>query len=224
MHVPTPSFGSPRLDADDPRTDAEIIEGVLAGETRLFEVLMRRHNQRLYRAVRAHIRDDTEVEEIMQDSYLSAFQHLATFEGRAKFSTWLLQIGINRARQSLRARARWATGPLPAESPAPERDPERTAAAHELLALLERSIDALPAASRAALVLRDVEGLETWEVAEALNVSKEAVRVRLHRARGELRRRLREDLGALTPAAFRFYVPRCDRVVAAVLPATEGGR
>ena len=77
--------------------DEEVVGRVLAGETGLFEILMRRHNQQVYRAARAIVRDEHEAEDIMQDAYVRAFTHLDQFEGRAKFSTWLVRIAVNEA-------------------------------------------------------------------------------------------------------------------------------
>ena len=76
--------------------DEEVVTRVLAGETALFEVLMRRHNERLYRAARAILRDDREAEDVMQEAYVNAYTHLAQFDGRAKFSTWLTKIAVTK--------------------------------------------------------------------------------------------------------------------------------
>ena len=77
--------------------DEEVVNCVLAGDTAMFEILMRRHNQRLYRVARAILRDDAEAEDLIQDTYVRAYQHLSQFEGRAKFSTWLTRIAVNEA-------------------------------------------------------------------------------------------------------------------------------
>src|SRR6266704_5798142 len=78
-------------------TDQEIVERVKSGDTALYELLMRRYNQRLYRVAKAILRDDAEAEDVMQDAYVRAYQHLADFEGRAKFSTWLTRIAVHEA-------------------------------------------------------------------------------------------------------------------------------
>ena len=77
--------------------DAEIVSRILAGERALFEILMRRHNQQLYRAARAVVNDEAEVEDIMQQAYFNAFRHLHQFEERARFSTWMTRIVLNEA-------------------------------------------------------------------------------------------------------------------------------
>jgi RNA polymerase sigma-70 factor (ECF subfamily) len=99
----------------------------------------------------------------------------------------------------------------------PSENPERQAFTGELRELLEWAIDTLPDGMREVFVLRDVEGLNTFEVAECLGVTEEVVKTRLSRGRAALRRVLLERTGATAPEAFRFYRPRCDRVVAHVL-------
>src|SRR5712691_1266461 len=78
-------------------SDEEVVERVLAGDTALYEVVMRRYNTRLHRAARSILRNDGEAEDVMQDAYVRAFQHLGQFEGRAKFSTWLTRIAVHEA-------------------------------------------------------------------------------------------------------------------------------
>src|SRR5213082_4286946 len=83
-------------------SDQEIVSRVLAGETALYELIMRRYNQRLYRVVRAILRDEDEVEDVMQDAYVRAYRHLADFAGRSQFSTWLTRIAVHEAFARLR--------------------------------------------------------------------------------------------------------------------------
>jgi RNA polymerase sigma-70 factor (ECF subfamily) len=204
-------------------TDEEVVGQVLAGQTALFEVLMRRHNERVYRAVRAILRDDREAEDVMQQAYVSAYFHLRQFNGHARFSTWLTRIAINEALARIRRSRRYE--PLDEGSPHAEAfmtsdadlDPERRAASGELRALLESAINGLADGSREVFVLRQVEGMSTAEVADVLGVSEDVVKTRLSRARAALRRHLMERTGATAPEVFRFYRPRCDRVVARVL-------
>jgi len=206
-------------------TDEEVVARVKDGELPLFELLMRRYNQRLYRVARAILRDEQEAEDVMQHAYVSAFAHLAQFEGRARFSTWLTRIAVHEALARARRRGRLmrldGASAAGRRAPAPPSDgrpdPEQQAQAAELRRLLEDAIDALPEACRAAFVLREAEGLDTTQVADCLEISEAAVRTRLHRARAFLRRRIRESTGAGSVSAFSFYLTRCDRVVAAVL-------
>jgi len=205
------------------QSDEHIVQQVLEGNTALFELIMRRHNERLYRAARAITRDEREAEDVMQQAYVNAFSNLRQFKGHAQFATWLTRIAINEALARVRSRGRYE--PLDDETSNVERfmswnstpDPERQAFTGELRDLLEWAIDTLPDGAREAFVLRDVEGLSTAETAAALGVSEEVVKTRLSRARGALRRALLERAGASASDAFRFQRPRCDRVVALVL-------
>src|SRR5687767_8741755 len=97
--------------------DEEIVRRVRAGDGALFEVLIRRHNQRVYRAARAVLRDEAEVEDVMQEAYLAAYVHLDQFAGAARFSTWLLRITMNEARRRYRVGRRLE---LVADEPAPQ--------------------------------------------------------------------------------------------------------
>jgi RNA polymerase sigma-70 factor (ECF subfamily) len=224
---------SPRLPDPAPTvlTDEEVVERVLAGDAPLFEVLMRRYNQRLYRVARAIVRDEAEAEDVMQETYVRAFAALRQFEGRSRWSTWLLRIAVNESLARVRRRGRFVNREaepdetLETESSAMDDErrsheqqtgPEATASARELGAFLEHAIDELPDTYRAVFMLREVEELSTAETAAGLDISEELVKVRLHRARLELRRRLDERLGAATREVFDFHASRCDRVVAAV--------
>jgi RNA polymerase sigma-70 factor (ECF subfamily) len=205
-------------------TDEQVVAEVLRGHTALFEVLMRRHNERIYRAARAITRDEREAEDVMQQAYLNAYAHLRQFDGRAKFSTWLTRIAVHEALRRVRRRPSLASldaqNPSTLEFPMPATtapDPERQAFARELRGLLELAIDALPDGSREVFMLRQVEGMSTEDVAETLDVSEDVVKTRLSRARAALRRDLAQRAGIVSPEAFRFLRPRCDRIVANVL-------
>jgi RNA polymerase sigma-70 factor (ECF subfamily) len=207
-------------------TDAEVVDRVRAGETALFEILMRRHNQRVYRVARAVVKDEADAEDVMQQAYINAFVHLDQFEHRSQFSTWLTRITVYEA--LARRRKRRPTDPLPAADSwdagetmhtliEPRANPERQAYAAELGRVLESAVDALPDAYRAVFMLREIEGLSTSETAEGLDLGEEAVKTRLHRARAMIRQEITDRLGAAGPEAFQFHATRCDRVVAAVL-------
>jgi RNA polymerase sigma-70 factor (ECF subfamily) len=203
--------------------DEDVIRQVLDGNTAVFELLMRRYNELVYRAARAIVRDEQEAEDVMQQAYVNAFTHLRQFNGAARFSTWLTKIAINESLARVRRRGQYETfdDELPNAEPFISRNvsenPERQAFAGELRELVESAIDRLPNGTREVFVLRDVEGLTTSEVAESLGVSDDVVKTRLSRGRAALRRILLDRTGATAPDAFRFYRPRCDRVVAQVL-------
>ena len=219
--MPSPTSFVPLGSAEQP--DGVLIEQVLSGNSALFELLMRRYNERVYRAVRSIVRDEEEVEDVMQQAYVNAFTHLRQFHGSARFSTWLTRIAINEALARVRRRGRYEVfdegGPdvEPFATHSPDGNPERQAFSQELRGLLEWAIDRLPNGMREVFVLRDVEGMSTLEAAECLGVSEDVVKTRLSRGRALLRQQLMERTGATAPDAFRFYRPRCDRVVARVL-------
>jgi RNA polymerase sigma-70 factor (ECF subfamily) len=213
-------------------SDEEIVARVLSGDVASFEILMRRHNQRLYRIGRAILRNDAEAEDVMQDAYVRAYEHLAQFAGRAKFSTWLSRIAVNEslARRRYIAKHEELEPQMKSKTNGNESDengfsserfatatpnPEEQASSSELQRLLESAIEALPDDFRAVLVMRDVEDMDTAEAAAALDISEENVKVRLHRARALLRKKLYITLnaGSRHKEAFPFHAVRCDRVV-----------
>lgn len=206
-------------------TDDEVISRVLAGEQALYEILMRRYNQRLYRVARAILRDDGEAEDVMQDAYVRAYQHLAEFAGRAKFSTWLTRIAVHEALARSRRRERLQPlDKLDDCSGAAVRDvisitpsPEHCAHAREISAVLERAILRLPQDYRMVFTMRELQEMSTAETAECLNLSEENVKVRLHRARALLRKSLYAEAGTTTAQSLLFHAVRCDRVVNEVL-------
>jgi RNA polymerase sigma-70 factor (ECF subfamily) len=210
--------------ANSQMSDNEVVHRVRGGETGLFEVLMRRYNQRLYRIVRGFLSDEDEAEDVMQQAYVNAYVHLDQFANQAAFSTWLTRIAVYEALARVRQRRRFADadtgngdkpmGGLPAPSP----DPEQQAFVSELRRFIEAAVETLPARYRAVFVLRDIEGMTTAETAVCLAITEQGVKTRLHRARALLRNDLFQR-GGLTAirAVFPFMVPRCDRVVRLVL-------
>lgn len=200
-------------------TDEEVVDRVLAGETALYEIIMRRYNQRLYRVVRAILRDDAETEDVMQDAYVRAYQHLGQFEKRAPFSTWLTRIAVHEALARVRRRSRTqqfdltADGEILVNPSDASPNPEQNTSQAELSRMLEEAILSLPEDYRAVLMLRDVEELSTAETAAALSLSEENVKVRLFRGRAMVRKNLFERVGGSAKSAFPFMGARCDRVV-----------
>jgi RNA polymerase sigma-70 factor (ECF subfamily) len=203
-------------------TDEDIVTRVIQGQTALFEVLMRRHNERIYRAVRAVLRDDRDSEDVMQQAYVNAYAHLRQFDRRAAFSTWLTRIAVNEAIARARKLGRYE--PLESEEGVVETlssggaapDPERLAFARELAELMEAAVDELPDGCREVFVLREIQGMSTSETADVLEVSEDVVKTRLSRAKATLRRDLLERAGLSAPYTFAFHQSRCDRVVQAV--------
>jgi RNA polymerase sigma-70 factor (ECF subfamily) len=211
MPLPAP------LPGNEPWTDEQVIARVLAGEARLFELIMRRHNERLYRAVRSILRDESETEDAMQAAYLHAFAHLGDFQGRAAFSTWLTRIAIHEAFARRRRLLRSVAAEDEPELIAQTRSPEEGATDQEHRRILTRAIDSLPEHFRTVFVLRQVQELSIEETAQCLDLPPATVKTRLHRARALLRRKLLAQVEPAERNAFPFEAPRCDRVVAAVL-------
>lgn len=213
-----------KLDADE-LTDEAIVHRIRHGEVALYEIVIRRHNQRLYRTIRAILRDDRDVEDVMQQAYVDAYRHLDQFRGAARFSTWLTRIAVNRAIRSGRG-ARRGLALVPAagdaertieRTPAPTIDPEHAMYGHELKVVLESSIEQLPEPFRLVFVMREVEGLSTTETAECLEINEETVKTRLHRAKRLLRDHLDRRLGPAAGSVYQFHLSRCDRVVGGVM-------
>lgn len=203
-------------------SDEEVVQRVLGGTPALFEILMRRHNQRIYRVVRGIIDDDGEAEDVMQEAYVRAYQHLKQFEGRSTFVTWLTRIAMHEAFARARKLKRQTSldedeVSSQMETPAAQGNPEHSVANQELHAALETAISSLAPKYRSVIIMRDVEEMSTAEAASALEISEEAVKVRLHRARALVRRALFQQSGQCARQVFPFPATRCDRVVAAVL-------
>ena len=197
-------------------TDREVVGRVRAGDQGLFEILMRRHNQRLFRVARGILGDDAEAEDVAQEAHVRAYRELASFRGDAQYSTWLTRIAVHEAMARAKKRRRLVAveAPEPAELARPaDEDPERRLENRELQAAIGRAVDALPAPLRAVFVLREVEGLSTQETAGALGLSAENVRVRLHRAKSTLRESLDQAIGRETRRLYLFAGDRCDRTV-----------
>jgi RNA polymerase sigma-70 factor (ECF subfamily) len=210
---------------DHPLSDEQIVTRVLAGEPALFEIIIRRHNRRMYHLVRSILRDEAEVEDAMQEAYFSAYAHLNQFAGSAKFSTWLLKIAINEARRRLRRRDRLTRldateTALNHESGTPT--PEEMATSREIRTLLEAVIDELPDTLRMVFVLREVDGLSTAEVAEALDIAAVTVKVRLHRAKAQLRKKIDKRVAGARRKVFPFPAAKCNRVASAILERIRG--
>lgn len=176
-------------------SDEELVARILQGQVRLFEVIMRRHSQRLFRVTRGILRDGWEAEDAMQAAYVRAYQHLSQFAGRAKFSTWLTRIAVHEALNRLedRSRIRYLEEMNGSESPAadmvrsPDPNPEQCVSSREHARVLESAVQALPPKYRVVVMMRDLEEMSVAETAACLDITEENVKIRLHRARAMLR-------------------------------------
>jgi len=201
-------------------SDEEVVRRVRDGETALYEIIMRRYNQRLYRVARAILHSDVEAEDVVQDAYVRAYQHLEQYSGRAPFGAWLTKIAVNEALARLRSRGRIQEleAMFNGQDDAPAlmsnmKSPEQQVSSRETNQLLEEAILALPGTYRAVLMMRDVEEMTTADTAAALELTEENVKVRLHRARALLRKELFNRAGAGRNEAFPFLGARCDKMV-----------
>ena len=210
-----------------PAAEADLVAGARQGEEAAVRAIIRHNNRRLFRVARAIVRDDSEAEDVVQESYVRAFTRLGDFRGESSLSTWLTRIVINEAYGRLRRRRAtvdWTTveavPTIEAQIipfPSPQLDPERTMAQHEISQLLERAIDALPDAFRVVLVARLIEEMSVEETAKLLSLRPETVKTRLHRARALLRADLERSVGPLLTEAFPFDGRRCERMADAVV-------
>lgn len=208
--------------------DMALVRRALAREADAFRLIIKTHNQRLYRIARGVVRNDAEAEDIVQEAYMRAFASLDAFRGDASLSTWLSRITINEALGRLRKKKRMVAMPENPEAQIirfplnpsnlnPGDDPERTMAQRQILGLVERATDSLPDVYRSVFVARVIEGLSIEETAEVLGIRPETVKTRLHRARALVRKALDDEIGPVLLDAFPFAGRRCDRLTQAVM-------
>jgi RNA polymerase sigma factor (sigma-70 family) len=211
------------LPAEDELT---LARRVAAGDRTAFEIIMRRHNRRLYRLARASLRDDSEAKDALQEAYLNAYRAIGSFRGEATLSTWLSRLVLNEcgARQRRSARRRDIIPLVSADTSRIENEsvvdvaegPDRAAARTQLRAILESKLGEIPEALRVVFVLRSVEELSVAETAEALGIAQETVRMRHFRAKGMLREALAREIDLAETDLFEFGGAHCDDLVASV--------
>lgn len=213
--------------------DAALVACVKNGQHEAFRHITMRCNQRMFRVVRGVIRDEAEAEDVVQEAYVHAYEHIVSFRGESSLATWLTRIALNEAYGRLRRRRDTvdveqiehhlpASGQLIAfPGHALADDPAEAAARGQLRQLLERAVDALPEGFRLVYVLRDVEGCSVEETATVLDLREETVKTRLHRARRLLRLALQAQLSAEAGEAFCFMGARCARVTTEVMARIE---
>ena len=207
--------------------DSSVVRRIAAGDRSAFEVLMRRHNRRLYRLARATLRNHAEAEDALQEAYLAAYRAIGKFRGESALSTWLSRLVLNECLGRLRRKARRDNVvPIVSSTDEVEVDhmsmphadaPDEAFARTEMRALLERKIDALPDVFRTVFVLRSVEDMNVEETALCLDIPEATVRSRHFRARSMLRESLAQDLDTAERDVFEFGGAHCDRIVERVL-------
>ena len=204
--------------------DSEVIRRVLSGEKELYEILVRRNNQKLYRIVRSYLKDETEIEDVMQDSYLKAFTKLYQFKLESRFSTWLVRIAINEALARLKEKGK--IGHLNEQSnhlvdfilEVPDRqqlNPQDKMIRNEAKQLLERAIDELDPKYKVVYVMKEVEEMSLKEISTALDLTVGNVKIRLHRSKEMLKEKIYE--AANDKEIFEFGFSRCDRITENVM-------
>ena len=189
--------------------------------------IMQANNRRLYRLARGILRNDSEAEDVVQETYVRAFTHLDSFRGDSSLATWLARIAMNEALGRLRGKpqavdlASLPSGTIEAQIIQFPRsaniDPEQTMAQREIQHVVEHAIDDLPEPFRLVFMTRVVEGMNVEETAEILNLKPETVKTRLHRARTMLRENVERKIGPVVMEAFPFAGRRCERLTEAVL-------
>jgi RNA polymerase sigma-70 factor (ECF subfamily) len=209
--------------------ERNLVERAKSGDQSAFRAIMEQNNQRLYRVARAVMKDDTEAEDVVQETYLRAFFNLSKFRGESSLTTWLTRIALNEAlgrKRKQRAMVTLETVETAQQTSAQiiqfpamntETDPERSAAQNEIQRLLERAMDALPEPFRVVFVMRDVEEMSIEETAFHLGIRPQTVKTRLHRARRLLRQSLDGELASTLKETFPFAGARCARITEAVL-------
>jgi RNA polymerase sigma-70 factor, ECF subfamily len=194
----------------------ELVELARQESERTLDVIVRQHNRRLYRVARAVVRNDSEAEDVVQESYMRAVANLEQFRGDANLTTWLSRIVLNEAygrrrrsrpEQDLAAiEARQISGAQGMVSSLHAIDPERCVAQRQIRAILVQAIHDLPEAFRRVLVARAIDDMTVEQAAEFLGLRPTTVKTRLHRARELLKRSLAHQTGAGLTNAFPFGV------------------
>jgi RNA polymerase sigma-70 factor (ECF subfamily) len=208
--------------------DSELVRRAMARDEAAVRAIMQANNRRLYRLARGILRNDSEAEDVVQETYVRAFTHLAEFRGDSGLSTWLSRIAMNEALGRLRRRrpgvelSSLPPGTLEAQIIqfpllSATDDPERTMAQREIQHVVEGAIDELPEPFRMVFITRVVEGMNVEETADILGLKPETVKTRLHRARTMLRDNVEKKIGPVVMDAFPFAGCRCDRLTDAVL-------
>ena len=203
--------------------DSTVVQRVLDGEKELFEILLRRYNQRLFRVIRSYVHSEDDVRDIMQDAYVKAYTKLYQFNNQSSFSTWLIRIAINEALQQIRKNKRILVNygkterlenvfNLPDTN---QMNPEKQTITTETRILVEQAVDRLPEKYRVVFMLHQVEGLSNPEIAECLKLTDSNVKVRLHRAKSLLK----DEIFKSTHDAsiFEFGNHKCDAMVEGVM-------
>jgi RNA polymerase sigma-70 factor, ECF subfamily len=208
--------------------DADLVRRARGRDEAAVRSIMQANNRRLYRIARGILCNDSEAEDVVQETYVRAFTHLENFRGDSSLATWLARIAMNEALGRLRRQrpnVEWTSlppGTLEAQIiqlplSAASEDPEKSMAQREIQHVVEHAIDELPEAFRIVFITRVIEGMNVEETADILGLKPETVKTRLHRARTMLRDNVERKIGPVVMEAFPFAGKRCERLTDAVL-------
>jgi len=206
--------------------ESELIRRAKGRDEAAVRAILQANNRRLFRIARGILRNDSEAEDVVQETYVRALTHLDEFRGHSSLSTWLVRIAMNEAMGRLRGRRpalqldphtedRPGAGGIPFPSTAS--DPEKSVAQRQVQRVVERAIDELPEPFRLVFIARVIEEMSIEQTAELLELKPETVKTRLHRARSMLRQNVEKEIGPVILDAFPFAGPRCERLTDAVL-------
>ncbi|MCL8483168.1 MULTISPECIES: RNA polymerase sigma factor [Bradyrhizobium] len=209
-----------------PSGEDDLIRRARARDEAAIRAILQANNRRLFRIARGILRNDSEAEDVVQDTYVRALTHLGEFRGQSSLSTWLVRIAMNEAMGRLRG-ARPAlpldeqredkSGAEVIEFRATSNDPEKSVAQRQIQAVVEQAIDDLSEPFRLVFIARVIEEMSIDETADLLGLKPETVKTRLHRARGMLRVNVEKEIGPVLLDAFPFAGQRCERLTDAVL-------
>lgn len=209
-----------RLKQLAPLTDERVAARVVEGDTGAFELLMRRHNQRLFRTARAVLSSETDAEDALQNAYLRIYRGLAEFESRSSLATWMTRVVFNESirlrERRARVRAREGAGGAPERLEISSEAREPVMRGVERMRMFDEAMGELSERERSVVMLRIVQGLSTRETAASLGMSESHVKVSLHRAKPKMSAALEGAGIEEVRRALSFDGERCDRVVAAV--------
>lgn len=203
-------------------TDFDVVQKIAAGEAELFEIIIRRHNSSLYKIGRSYAYTHEDTQDLMQDTYIEAFTHLAAFENRSSFKTWLIKIMLHKCYHKQQkwnykniATAEINDKSIPLFSDGRQTDTDRMVMSRELNFVIEQALHRVPVDYRIVFTLREINGLNVAETAESLNISESNVKVRLNRAKTLLRKEVEKTYSA--EEVFEFNLVYCDAMVKNVM-------
>jgi RNA polymerase sigma factor (sigma-70 family) len=205
-------------------SDVEIIGKILSGEKVLFEILIRRNNPFLYKTGRSYGYDHEDTQDLMQETFISAYLSLSKFENRSTFKTWIIKIMLNNCfqkKQKFMFKNEVASRNLINEKSIPmysnhhNTDTSKVVVRRELNHVIENSLEQIPAEYRMVFSLREISGLNVAETAHVLDISESNVKVRLNRAKAMLRKEIEKTYTA--EEIFEFNLVYCDRMVGRVM-------